>query len=175
MSTKSKQVLLNKNGSEITVLVRPIQPTDKMLEADFINNLSPESKRYRFLGGVNSVTDSEIEALCKVDEHDSMAYIATIKENGTVREIGVSRYASDGSEHKREMALTIADDYKETKLANFLIETLIEHAKKEGVEVIYSIDFRNNLEMKALAKHYSMEEHSVPGVRSEVRYVMNIG
>lgn len=75
------------------VTIRPIRVADAEMEAEFIRRLSPQTKHYRFFGGVKELSPSEVAQLCEVDGRHSMAFVATIRRGGRETEIGVSRYA----------------------------------------------------------------------------------
>jgi len=47
-------------GGEI---IRPIRMTDVEMESDFIHRLSPHTKHYRFLAGVNELPPGELPRL----------------------------------------------------------------------------------------------------------------
>ena len=64
------------------VTIRPIRITDADMEAAFVRNLSPQSRHYRFLGGVNELSASEVSRLCDVDGKHSMAFVATVRHDG---------------------------------------------------------------------------------------------
>lgn len=68
-----------------TIKIRPINVDDMRLEADFIRNLSPESRHYRFFGAMNNPAD---KMLCDIDGKQSMAFIAIEEINGKEVEIG---------------------------------------------------------------------------------------
>jgi hypothetical protein len=77
------------------------------LENDFIDHLSPQTKHYRFFGGVNHVSDKVLKAFCDVDGQNSKAFVATERINGEEVEIGVCRYVVTQNPDIHEMAVTI--------------------------------------------------------------------
>jgi len=50
-----------------TVTIRRIRMSDVDMERDFIRRLSPETKHFRFLGGVSELTPTSLKRLCNVD------------------------------------------------------------------------------------------------------------
>ena len=64
------------------VTIRAIRISDVEMEADFIRRLSPESKHFRFLGGVSELPYAELTRMCTVDGKHSMAFIATVRRSG---------------------------------------------------------------------------------------------
>jgi len=174
MIAQTSNLQLNLAEAELDITVRPIEKSDRELEKDFIEKLSPESRHYRFLGGVNKLSDSDIEKLCDVNHHDSMAFVAVQETGGKPEQIGVVRYESDQSGGACEMALTVADEFKNTELPELLMKKILRYAKEHGVAKIYSTEFRDNKAMKNLAKKFSMQAIDEPGTRSEVRYVLEL-
>ncbi len=157
------------NDREITI--RPIQHGDTILEESFIENLSERAKHYRFLGGVSRLSANEIQHLCDVDYHDSMAFIAVVDDGGKEREIGVARYAKDAGTQSREMAITIADDFRDTNLGQVLVEQLKAYGKQHGVKTIYSMDLNDNTDMRKLANDLNMSVKRDPNDIHQVIYL----
>jgi GNAT superfamily N-acetyltransferase len=163
------------NESQLTiagevVTIRPIRLTDAAMEAAFIRRLSPQTKRYRFLGGVNELSASEVTRLCDVDGRHSMAFVATIREDGRETEIGVSRYAPNSSSDVREIAVTVADDWQRKGLGTTLMKQLIQSARSNGVKHLYSIDLADNAGMRALAEDLGMSASRDPSNPQQTIY-----
>jgi GNAT superfamily N-acetyltransferase len=139
-----------------SVTIRPISSSDRVMEDEFVRNLSVETKHYRFLGGVKELSPDELKRLCDVDGRHAMAFVATIQEGGHEKEIGVSRYAESPDEDVREMAVTVADEWQHKGLGRLLATRLIEYAKSHGVKQLYSVDLADNSAMRKLASELRM-------------------
>jgi len=74
-----------------TVVIRPLLPGDATAEREFIEDLSPESRRYRFLGQVANPSQALIAQLTNVDFSHDVALAATVPEHGRDRFVGVGR------------------------------------------------------------------------------------
>ncbi|MAD15217.1 MAG: GNAT family N-acetyltransferase [Alteromonadaceae bacterium] len=146
------------DGKKITI--RPINLKDKALEADFVKNLSAQTKHYRFLGGINALSESMLKTLCTIDGEDSMAFIATEHDpiTGTEKEIGESRYAYTGDKSAHEIAITISDAWQHKGLGKLLTEHLIDYAKVHNIGSLYAIELADNQDMRALARELNMSE-----------------
>lgn len=144
------------------VTIRPIRISDTGLEADFIRSLSPRTKHYRFMGGVRELSPQELSGLCKVDGRYSMAYVATILQHGREMEIGVARYAPDSMPDVREIAVTVADEWRNRGLELILMKPLIEAARSCGVRRLYSVEFSDNDAMRTLAGELGMSARQDP-------------
>ena len=138
------------------VTIRPLQSSDTGMEADFVRNLSDESRHFRFLGAVKELSPSELKKLCTVDGQYNMAFVATVREEGQDREIGVSRYAESSKPGSREMAVTVADAWQHKGLGSLLAHQLIEYARTHGVTQLYSVDLAENAAMQHLARDLGM-------------------
>jgi len=153
-----------------TVTIRPIRITDRAMESEFIRRLSPQSKHFRFLGGVSELPPAEVARLCKVDGIYSVAFVATIQRAGNEVEIGVSRYAPDSRPDAREIAVTVADDWQHRGLGAALMQELIETARSNGVKQLYSVDLAENAAMAALAKDLKMSARRDPSDPHQMIY-----
>lgn len=150
--------------------IRPIRITDVEMESDFIRRLSPQSKHFRFLGGVSQLTPAELTQLCDIDGKHSMAFVATVWRDGREMEIGVSRYSPNSKSDVREIAVTVADEWQNRGLGVTLMKVLIEAAKSNGVKRLYSVDSADNTAMSALATELGMSSMRDPGDSRQMIY-----
>ena len=157
-----------------TVTIRPIRIADADMEAEFIRRLSPQSKHYRFLGGVNELAPTELSRLCDVDGRHSMAFVATVRHDGTEIEVGVSRYAPNSRSDVREMAVTVADEWQQRGLGTMLMKQLIQSARDNGVKQLYSIDLADNVAMRALAEDLGMSANRDPSNPTQTIYSLTL-
>jgi GNAT superfamily N-acetyltransferase len=156
------------------VTIRPIRITDTAMETDFIRALSPETKHYRFFGGVKELSPTEVTHMCDVDGKHSMAFVATISRSGQEKEIGISRYAPNSRADTREIAVTVADEWQHTGLGAKLMQQLIQSAQCNGVKQLYSIELSDNSSMRALAKDLGMSAHADENDPNQTIYSLQI-
>ena len=171
-STDLTQLDISINGEPVTI--RPIQHNDMVLEAEFINQLSDQAKHYRFLGGVNQLSDKDLSKLCDVDYHDSMAFVAITKKKASAVEIGVVRYCKSDGSNKHEMAIAIADEYRNTDLAKLLFEQLIAYARTHDVKCLYSMELYDNQDLRQLAKQFGMSSMRDPDDARQLIYSLHL-
>jgi GNAT superfamily N-acetyltransferase len=141
-------------GEKVTI--RPIRLTDIAMESEFIHKLSSETKQFRFLAAVNELPARELARLCDVDLKHSMAFVATVRQNGREVEIGVSRYAPNSHCDVREVAVTVADEWQHKGLSASLMNQLIKTARTQGIKQIYSVNLSSDTAMSALAMELGM-------------------
>lgn len=157
-----------------TVTIRPMCHADAEREQEFVRRLSPESKHYRFLGAVRELTPEEAKRFCEVDGHLSMAFVATVEDDGRPRMVGVSRYAPNVESSAREIAITVADDWQHRGLGTRLARALIQHAREHGVRKLYSVDLADNVHMRMLAHDLGMTSAPDPSDAHQVIYSLSL-
>ncbi|MDH4559042.1 GNAT family N-acetyltransferase [Pseudomonas sp. BN417] len=134
------------------VLIRPLRPEDREREVEFIRNLSPEARHFRFLGAVKEVSPALLDQLMQVDYRRKMAFVALAHQDGKLIEVGVSRYAATEENGQCECAVTVADAWQHRGLGTALMRHLIETARKNGFKQMYSVDAAANTHVQALAR-----------------------
>jgi len=115
------------------ICIRPIKPEDASLEQTFVQNLSPESRHFRFMNALRELSPNQLARLTQIDYDREMAFIATVHEKESTQEIqiGVARYAINPDNTSCEFAIVVADDWQGEGLARRLMEILIETAHKQ--------------------------------------------
>jgi acetyltransferase len=136
---------ITKDGREI--VLRPIRPEDEPIELEFVRNLSEESSRRRFFNVVKDLSHDALVRFCNIDYDREMAFIAETREDGKTVEVGVGRVIMESREKKGEFAVVIADRYQGKGLGTKLLDMLIGVAEEKGLESIYGIVLRENVEM----------------------------
>jgi len=155
------------------VLIRPLRPEDRDREKAFIENLSPAARRNRFLAEVKEANGALLDQLMDVDGTQRVAYVALAHDNGTLREIGISRYAKVAdAAHVGEFAITVADDWQDKGLGALLMRRLIEQAKHNGFRQLYSVDAATNHGMRELASVLGMQRGIDPDDATQVIYTL---
>ncbi len=110
----------------------------------------------------------------KVDYTHEMAFVALVHDNGHVREIGVSRYATSSDEQQCECAITVADDWRQRGLAVLLMSHLIHVARKNGLTKMFTIDDPANEAMRELAGYLGFRCATEPDDPRLVRYTLDL-
>ncbi len=156
------------------VLIRPLRPEDREREEDFIHRLSPDSRRFRFLGGFKEASPELIKQLMDVDYDKRMAFVALAHDNGKLREVGVSRYSATDEPGHCECAVTVADDWRQRGLGVLLMRHLIDLARRNGFKVMTSLDTADNEAMRDLASYLGFHRRLDPGDSSQVIHTLDL-
>lgn len=156
-----------------SILIRPICKEDAALERSFIERLSPESHRYRFLGHLR-VTDEIVRRLTEIDYRRDMAFIALNDDAAEPKEIGVSRFCISQDGESCECAVAVSDEWQGKGLGTLLMRHLIEVARQRGIKRMVSIDAGENVGMRDLAKGLGFNREVDPDYRSQVIYTLDL-
>ncbi|WP_445147143.1 GNAT family N-acetyltransferase [Dyella sp. Tek66A03] len=156
------------------VLIRPLLAGDRDLETNFIRDLSPQSRRLRFLCNFKQPSEALIDQLMNLDYQKRMAFIALIHDKGELREIGVSRYCATTEDHICESAVTVADDWLNRGLGALLMRHLIDAARKHGFHRMVSMDSAANQPMSGLARHLGFERRLDPADPSQAIHTLEL-
>lgn len=100
------------------------------MEAGFVRDLSVATQHYRFFRALSELSPAQVSRFCDVDGPHTMAFVATVRDEGREVEIGVSRFAPGRTSDVREMAVTISDEWQHTELAKLLMDRLLSAAKQ---------------------------------------------
>lgn len=156
------------------VLIRPITPQDREADRAFLEGLSPESRRYRFLGQVVHPSEALLEDLTDMDYVHEVAFAAVVAENSHERFVGVGRYQADQDDTRCECAVTVSDDWQNRGLGTVLMKHLIEVAREHGMRRMYSIDSIDNTRMRDLAQYLGFETRTDPDDASQVIHELEL-
>ena len=144
------------------VVIRPITKSDAAAERDFIQELSPTSRRMRFLGQVGVPSNEMIALLTDIDYVQDVAFAATVAGASEDRIVGVSRYGTDPAGIRCECAVVVGDAWQGKGLGTALMKHLIEVARSRGIHSMYSLDSSENHAMSDLAHHLGFSSRPDP-------------
>ena len=154
-----EQIWPLRGGGEYTI--RPIHPDDAQMLQDLVQNLSPESRYFRFVSSLKELPPSMLSRLTLIDYDREMALVAihrTRKTDAdgevveTERIVGVSRYITNPDKASCEFSLVVADDFNGKGLGSRLMLSIMEEARDKGLAEIEGLVLANNPGMLRLMK-----------------------
>lgn len=154
--------------------VRPINRGDVERERAFVDGLSPESKHFRFLGGIGHLSESQLMRFCDIDLKHEMAFVALVQGKAGDTQVGVARYVADSEKHEAEIAITVADEYAGKGLDKLLLDHLIKYARNFGVRRLYSVELAANAGMKKLMRQTGFRSTRDPWDATQVTYSLEL-
>ena len=117
----------------VELVLRPIRPEDAQLELEFVEALSPQSRRMRFQSGLRTLTPAMLARFTQIDYDREMALVAVENDAGRTREVGVARYIRLPDGESCEYAIAIADEWQGRGLGYAMMKRLIEVARERGI------------------------------------------
>lgn len=135
------------------VSIRPIRKADAGKEREFIETLSPESRRFRFLGQIGEPSEQLLAQLTNVDYIHDAAFAAVASDDAEGRFIGVGRFHTTPDGLSCECAVAVLDDWQHRGLGAVLMKHLMQIARARGISFMYSLDAAENWAMAELAKY----------------------
>jgi GNAT superfamily N-acetyltransferase len=157
-----------------TVLIRPIHASDEDIERKFIEGLSAQSRRFRFLGEIKTPSARLIDQLTHPDPVRDAAFIALVADGAEKREIGVARFSAGADARSCECAVAVSDEWQGKGLATMLMNHLIDVARQRGIESMYSIDAVNNQHMRELAEHLGFTRQADPNDATQALHFLDL-
>jgi len=145
------------------VIVRPIRAEDRQIEREFVQNLSNESKYFRFMGALRELSEPMLNRFTQIDYDREMALVAVVYENGQETEIGVARYVVNADEVSCEFAVAVADAWQRRGVGSTLILNLIAAARARGLQVMEGIVAAGNNKMLGLMNALGFRIRAEPG------------
>lgn len=130
-------------------LLRPVRADDGALFADYVAQLSAPSQRLRFHGVVRGCTPGLLALLAGADGRAHVAWVASLPVDGGHRLVGEARYVVDASGEAAEFAVSVADAWRGTGVAERLMRRLMRQAAEQGVGWLYGDVLETNGRMLA--------------------------
>jgi len=145
------------------VTVRPIRPEDAEIEREFVKQLSPEAKYFRFMNTVRELAPQMLARFTQIDYDREMALIAVATKDGREKEVGVTRYITNPDGSSCEFAIVVDDKWQMQGLGRHLMTQLIEIARSRGLAMMNGDILTANQPMLALAASLGFAIGEVPG------------
>jgi len=143
------------DGTSVTL--RPIRPEDAVMEREFVNGLSDQSRFLRFMYALPEITPAMLSRFTQIDYDREMALIAIEETAGEERQVGVARYSTLPDGTSCEFAIVIADAWQGRGLARQLLASLIQVARDRGFTSMTGTTMKENRRMLDLARSMGFE------------------
>ncbi|WP_163268933.1 bifunctional acetate--CoA ligase family protein/GNAT family N-acetyltransferase [Chelativorans alearense] len=132
--------------------LRPIKPADVVLYPAFLEKVSPEDIRLRFLAPRKHFPHEMLLRLTQLDYEREMAFIALSAEDGALA--GIGRLSADPDKEAAEFALLVRTDLKGHGLGWALLSQLVDYGKAEGFSCIEGIVLAENEGMLTMCREF---------------------
>jgi len=154
-----------------TVQLRPIRPEDGESIQKMVQNMSAESRYFRFMHAINDLSPRMIAQFTKLDYDRQMAFVA-VSDNGNGDVVGVSRYTMTTDRLSAEFAVSIDDDWQGQGLASALMKQVIAHAKAQNLQQLTGDVLATNNPMRGLMKSLGFNAIRDPNDKELLLYTL---
>ena len=156
------------------VMIRALHAQDVELERRFIEALSPQSRRFRFLETMSSPSEALLRQLTALDPLTDVAYLAVVGSGAQEREIGVARFSAGAGAADCEFAVTVSDEWQRKGLGAALMAHLVDAARARGIHAMHSADSFDNDSMRQFAGHLKFQKTTDPADSRLVLYSVDL-
>src|SRR5215475_9377124 len=130
-----------------TATIRLSEPTDAAMMQEFVDRLSPESKRHRFFSESTPSSDV-VAALCNSsDPRSQLTLIVTRIWEGTLRIIAAGSYWAKDP-HTAEVAMAVDDGFHGKGLGTLMLERLALLAIRHRFSRLWAVTHAENRAMR---------------------------
>ncbi len=148
--------LIMRDGS--TAAIRPAEPSDAVMMQQFVDRLSPESRRRRFFSESSPSSDSTAALCHSSNPRSQFTLVVTRVWKGTLRIIAAGSYwARD--EQTAEVAMAVDDAFHGKGLGTLLLERLALSAIRHGFIRLWAVTHAENLAMREVFRESGFTAH----------------
>lgn len=143
------------------ILIRHMRPTDDHYLVELFQNLSEETRRFRFFVPLTRVANSyivrEAHRLADINLASQVALIAMTTDQQPEQAIGVARLAVDAEKAtSAEFAIVLRDDYQREGLGTILLDLLVQVAMVRGIKQLHAVSLAENEGVHRLINHLGL-------------------
>jgi len=138
------------DASRLHIRTATERDVDKL--AEYFGTLSHPSQYNRFMGTVSNFSRIAFDCLVHNRRADRFTLIAELHEDAREAVIGEASYGFESETGLGEFAISVCDGWQRRGLGSALLSALQSRAVSLGNLGLFGETFRNNDEMKALAR-----------------------
>ena len=151
-----------RDGREVTL--RAIVETDAVEIGRAFERLSADSRYYRFMQHKRQLDPAALDRGVHPRPGRDFAFVATSPTADGFDIVGAAQYvrAKRRSSKTCEFAITVAEDWRGSGLAQKLLASLVRRARHDGYRKMEGPVIADNVPMLALARKLKFTVHRVP-------------
>jgi len=139
---------LLRDGTQINF--RPIHPTDEPRMRELFHALSKQTIYYRFMSHIKHIPRKEIQNFVFINHRTDVAIIGTIPEAYGDEILAIGRYYLDEKTNMAEVAFVVRDKWQNHGIGTFLLQHLVNIAKRNGIAGFTAEVLRDNRSMQSV-------------------------
>lgn len=136
----------------LSLVVRPVLPTDVAAISDLVAGLSERSAYFRFHSPVHLLSAAQLAGLVDIDHLERETLVALVPgRKAMLRLVGIGQYVATGP-REVEMALVVADAWQRRGIGRALAERLLPAASDAGYDTVRASVLAENRAALALMR-----------------------
>lgn len=155
----------------LTVRFRPIRPSDEEEMRRLFYRFSSEAVYYRYFSPVKTMPHSKMQSYVNVDYSRAMSIVGIAGEGDNEKIVAEARYVKASDEPWADSAFIVDEGYGGKGIASFMLNMLIQIARKRGIRGFTSDVLSTN---KAMMKVYEKSSYPVKASLQEGVYHLSI-
>ena len=141
--------------------IRPVHPDDAQMLQRLVQDMSPESRFFRFVSTMRELPPAMLARFTLIDYDREMALVAVVRqrtanEDGEIveseRMVGSVRYVTNADNSTCEFSVAVADDFAGKGLGSRLMESIMSVAREKGLVEIQGLVLAKNHGMLKLMR-----------------------
>ena len=160
--TYRRRLITLRDGREVTFFAIAYADATEIVQA--FERLSAQSRYYRFMRHKRQLDDAALQRGVHPRLGRDFVFVATIPARDTIDIVGAAQYvrAKRRSSKTCEFAITVAEDWRGSGLAQKLLASLVRRARHDGYRKMEGPVIADNVPMLALARKLKFTVHRVP-------------
>ncbi len=118
----------------LELLFRIIKPSDETIVRNFLSSLPRVEPYVRFLSLMKVYPKYDVQEILNIDYHQKMVLLAVEGTKGQEKIVGMGGYVLDEESMIAEVDFAVHPDYGRKGIGSFLLQRLVEIARKRGVK-----------------------------------------
>jgi acetyltransferase len=148
----------DKMGSALHV--RPAHVEDETMLARFLEAVTAEDRRFRFLSAVR-VGHEQLAFMTAVDHHQTESFVAYDEDDKTI--LGTALLACDNDLNVGEVAISVSGSHKNCGIGWELVRHVEGYARTRGVKRLVSLENRANKSAIQIEQEFGFGAQSYDG------------
>lgn len=145
-------------GESAIVRFRHVRPDDAELIAEAIRTASPETILHRFFTLIDGVPPRRLREMLTIDRSREACIVGVMQDDDETRIICGARYIRGRTPGRAEIAVTVHDDVQHRGLGTFLVRTIADLARQEGLREFEAWVLPSNTAMLQLLRKLFPEQ-----------------
>jgi acetyltransferase len=152
-------------------MLRPVLPQDRSLLCSLVQRLSVSSRRFRFHGIVNALSEQAAQYMSAVDYSNHLAFVVSVVLDDSEKIVAEARWCKDPSGEGAEFAIVVDDTWQGMGVGKRLMQALADSANAKGLTWLCGEVLADNAPMlgmlRGLGFHCTPDLHDDTVIRVE--------